>query len=137
MFEQAELRGIPMGPTGSPNAKGTAQIAPKIAILENQANWVVLIILGKTGHLGHFGHPFSRQDGPPEKKFHLESDLNQRDEAKFAVCCMQTPTEARTQPTAEGMNWQAPASTGKKTAGHRGVAGGGFLPRCFGLYTGP
>ena len=45
MFEQAEPRGIPMGPHGPPNAKGTAQIAPEIAILENQAIWVILIII--------------------------------------------------------------------------------------------
>ena len=88
MFEQAELRGSPMDPNGPPNATETVQIAPEIAILENQAIWVILIILGKTCHFGHFGHPFPRQDGPPEKKCHLESDLNQRDEAKSAICCM-------------------------------------------------
>ena len=69
MFEQAELRGIPMGPHGPPNAKRTAPIAPEIAILENQAIWDILIILAqKKSHLGHFGHQFPRQDGPPEKK---------------------------------------------------------------------
>ena len=47
MFEQAELRGIPMGPHGPPNAKGTAYIAPEIAILENQAILVIMIILAK------------------------------------------------------------------------------------------
>ena len=45
IFEQAELRDIPMGPHGPPNAKGTAQIAPEIAISENQAIWVILIII--------------------------------------------------------------------------------------------
>ena len=39
MFEQAELRGIPVGPNGPPTAKETAQTAPEIAILENQAIW--------------------------------------------------------------------------------------------------
>ena len=40
MFEQAELQGTQkMGPNGPPNAKGTAQIAPEIAILENRAFW--------------------------------------------------------------------------------------------------
>ena len=39
MFEQAELRGIPMGPHGPPNAKGTAYIAPGIAILETRPFW--------------------------------------------------------------------------------------------------
>ena len=67
MFEQAELRGIPMGPHGPPNAKRAVQIAPEIAILENQAIWVILIIFGKAGYFCHFGHPFPRQDGPPEK----------------------------------------------------------------------
>jgi len=82
MFEQAELRGIPMGPNGPPNAKGTAQIASEIALIENRAFGVILVILGKTtGHFGHFDHPFPRQGGPPERKFHLESGLNQRDEA--------------------------------------------------------
>ena len=35
MFEQAELRGTPMGPNDPPDAKGTPQIASKIALLEN------------------------------------------------------------------------------------------------------
>ena len=47
MFEQAELRGNPMGPNDPPTAKGTAQIAPEIAILENQAFWVIWVILEK------------------------------------------------------------------------------------------
>ena len=50
MFEQAELRGIPMGPNGPPNAKGTALIAPEVAILEDQAFWVILIILEEKKH---------------------------------------------------------------------------------------
>ena len=39
MFDQAELRGTQMGPSGPPNEKETAQIAPEIAILENRAFW--------------------------------------------------------------------------------------------------
>ena len=31
---------------GPPDAKETAQIAPEIAVLENQAIWVILIIFG-------------------------------------------------------------------------------------------
>ena len=31
MLEQAELQGTQLGPNGSPNAKGTAQIAQEIA----------------------------------------------------------------------------------------------------------
>ena len=38
IFEQAELRGIPVGSNGPPNAKETAQIASsEIALLENRA----------------------------------------------------------------------------------------------------
>jgi len=88
MFEQAELQGTQMGPNGPPSAKGTAQIAPEIAILENQAVLVIFDHFGKTGHFGHFGHPFPRQDGPPERKFHLKSGLNQQDEAKSAFLAM-------------------------------------------------
>ena len=47
MFEQAELRDIPMGPNGPPNAKETAQIASEIALLENRAFLVIWP--------GHFG----------------------------------------------------------------------------------
>ena len=39
MFEQAELQGTQMGPSGPPNATGTAQIAPEIDIPENRAFW--------------------------------------------------------------------------------------------------
>ena len=39
MFEQAKLQGTQMGPNGPPNAKGTAEIAPEIAIIENRAFW--------------------------------------------------------------------------------------------------
>ena len=58
MFEQTELRGIPMGPNGPPNAKETAKFAPKIAVLGNPAFLVILVIFGKTSHLGLFGQPF-------------------------------------------------------------------------------
>ena len=51
MLEQAELRGIPMGPNGPPNAKGPAEIAPEIAILENRA---FLVILMQKPYLGSF-----------------------------------------------------------------------------------
>ena len=52
MFEQAELRGILMGPNGPPTAKATAQIASEIALLENRAFWVIWVIWGKMGHFG-------------------------------------------------------------------------------------
>ena len=48
MFEQAELQGTQMGPNGPPNAKGTTQIAPEIAIYRNQAFLVILAVLAKT-----------------------------------------------------------------------------------------
>ena len=51
MFEQSELHGTQMGPNGPPNAKGTAEIAPEIADIENKAFWVVLAILAKTAIL--------------------------------------------------------------------------------------
>ena len=35
-----------------------------------------------TSRFGRFGWPFPSQDGPPEKKCHLESGLNQRDRAE-------------------------------------------------------
>ena len=51
-------------------------------IVENQAFGVVIFgQLGQNSHFGHFGHPFPRQDGPPERKLHLESGLIQQDEA--------------------------------------------------------
>ena len=62
MIEQAELRGIRMGPHSPPNAKGAA---PEIAFLENQAILVLLIILAKKGHFGHVGSPFPSQDQFP------------------------------------------------------------------------
>ena len=58
MFEQAELRGTPMGPNGPPNAKATDKIAPEIAILGILAFLVILVIFGKTSSFGHFGQPF-------------------------------------------------------------------------------
>ena len=48
MFEQAELRGTPMGPNGPPNARATVKIAPEIvmlgilAFLAKQAIWAIL-----------------------------------------------------------------------------------------------
>ena len=61
MFEQAELRGTSMGPSGPPNAKATAKIAPGISILGTLAFLVlvILVIFGKTSNFGHFGQPFS------------------------------------------------------------------------------
>ena len=47
-FEQAELRGIPMGPHGPPNAKETAQIAPEIAIFRKPGHFgLVDVFLAK------------------------------------------------------------------------------------------
>ena len=64
-------------------------------LLENRAFLVIWVISGKTGHFGNF---------LAERKFHLESGLNQREEAKSAVSPMQPPTtEARTQISAGGV----------------------------------
>ena len=67
MFEQAELRGIPIGPYGPPNAKGTAQIAPEIDILENQAILVILIILAKQAIWAILAHHFRARTDFPKK----------------------------------------------------------------------
>ena len=68
MFEQSELRGIPMGPRGPPNAKGTAQIAPEIAILENQTILVILVILAKQAIWAILAHHFRARTDFPRKK---------------------------------------------------------------------
>ena len=99
MFEQAELRGTQMGPNGPPNAKETAQIAPEIAILENRAFWRC----HRNGHFGHFGQSFPRQDGPPEKKYHLEFGLNQRDEGAHGFPTTQVPVVPRSKTPAGGV----------------------------------
>ena len=67
MFEKAELHGTQMGPNGPPSAKGTAKIAPEIAILETG----LLVMSQKNGHLGHFGQPFwpaISEPGRPRRK---------------------------------------------------------------------
>ena len=65
MFEQAELRGTPMGPNGSPNAKATANAAPGIAVLGILAFLVILVIFfGKTRNLVILASHF-RAGGPP------------------------------------------------------------------------
>ena len=51
MFEQAELRGTPMGPNGPPDAKAAATIAPEITIRGDLAFLVILVIFGKTSNL--------------------------------------------------------------------------------------
>ena len=83
MFEQrTELQGTPMGPKSPPNAKGTANIAPEIAVLGNPAFLVIFFVIwGKTGHFGHFGQPFPNQGGSPEKKSRLRSYSDRRDRA--------------------------------------------------------
>ena len=63
MFEQTELWGIPMGPHGPPNAKGTAKIAREIAILVTRPFWSFGPIWAKQAisDFGHFGSPFPSQ----------------------------------------------------------------------------
>ena len=50
MFEQAELRGTSMGPSGPPNAKATAKIAPGISILGTLAFLVLVILVILASH---------------------------------------------------------------------------------------
>ena len=60
--------------------RGVARIAPpqlRIVTIRHGLNVFVIIL----PCFGHFGWPFLSQDGPPEKKSHLESGLNQRDRA--------------------------------------------------------
>ena len=81
MFEQAELQGTQMGPNGPPNAKGTAQIAPEIAIYRKPGVFGHFGRFGQNGHFCHFGQPFPIQGGHAEKKSHLGFCLHQRDRA--------------------------------------------------------
>ena len=55
------------------------------------AVWVILAISPQTSHFGHFGQPSPNQGGPPEKKCHLRSCLNQRDRARPFVYHTQLP----------------------------------------------
>ena len=56
-----------MFPHGPPNAKGTAETAPEIAILENQAIWVILIILAKQAIWAILAHHFRARTDFPQK----------------------------------------------------------------------
>ena len=70
MFEQAELPGTQMGPTGPPNTKGTAKIAPEeIANSRKLGHLGHFGHFGQNGHFGHFGQPFPNQGGRAEKSF--------------------------------------------------------------------
>ena len=50
MFEQAELRGTPMGLNGPSNTKATAKIAPEVVLLGILAFLVILVIFGQTSN---------------------------------------------------------------------------------------
>ena len=56
-----------MFPHGPPNAKGTTEIAPEIAILENQAILVILIFLAKQAIWAILAHHFRARTDFPEK----------------------------------------------------------------------
>ena len=59
---------------------GSARIAPsELRIATVRHGLTVFVIISPC--FGHFGWPFPSQDGPPEKKSHLESVLSQRDRA--------------------------------------------------------
>ena len=85
MFEQAELRGTPMGLM--------VRLMQKKGLNRHRNRYIRKPGFGSfwsfwAKHaiflLAIFG-PFPRRDGPPERKFQFESGLNHRDEAKFAV----------------------------------------------------
>ena len=78
MFEQAELRGTPMGPTGPPNAKATAKFAPEIAILGTLAFLVILVFFGKTSNFGHWP-AISELERTSSKKAHAGGCSDQSD----------------------------------------------------------
>ena len=73
MFEQAELQGTQMGPIGPPTIvmqKERLKSPQKSPILENQAFWVILVILAKTAILvilaNLASHFRARVDTPPK-----------------------------------------------------------------------
>ena len=55
----------------------------------------IVTIRHATSFFADFGGPFPSQDGPPEKKCHWESGLNQRDEANPGVWLKQSPVFPR------------------------------------------
>ena len=62
-----------------------------------------------TSQFGDFGGPVPSQDGPPEKKFQLESGLNQRDEATQNVSRTQVPAFESHKTSTRGVrDWSAP-----------------------------
>ena len=91
MFEQVELRGIPMGPNGPPNAKETAQIAPEIAILENQAILVIFVILGKNMPFWPFWPPISKARWTSRKQAPLGIRLKSTRRSQIRVYVHVTP----------------------------------------------
>ena len=58
----------------------------------------IVTIRHATSFFGDFGGPFPSQDGPPEKKCHWESGLNQRDEANPGVWSKQSSVFPRQKP---------------------------------------
>ena len=56
-----------------------------------------------TSRFGHFGWPFPSQDGPPEKNYHLESGLNQRDRAECKKRCVGSFPGARSKTATWGV----------------------------------
>ena len=62
-----------------------------------------------TSRFGHFGWPFPSQDGPPEKKYHLESGLNQRDRAECKKRYVGSSAGARSKTTTWGVIKHKPA----------------------------
>ena len=103
MFGQLELLGTQMGPNGPPVQKERLKSPQKSPIPENQAIWVIFGHFGQNGHFGHFGQPFPNQDGRAEKKYHLESGLNQRDEGAHGFFVERVPVVPRSKTSTGGV----------------------------------
>ena len=77
---KGRIESEPRGPSQLRGVRGVARIAPsQLRIVTIRHGLKVFVIILPC--FGHFGWPFPSQDGPPEKKSHLESGLNQRDRA--------------------------------------------------------
>ena len=63
----------------------------------------IVTIRHATSSFGDFGGPFPSQDGPPEKKFHLESGLDARDRARLCVLLTQVSAFKRHKTSTRGV----------------------------------
>ena len=104
MFEQAELRGNPMGPNGPPTAKGTDKSPQKSPFRKPGMLGHFGQFEGKkTGHFGRFGRPILSQDGRLEENFHSGSGLDQRDRTRPRIRHVGSFAGARSKTTTWGV----------------------------------